>query len=270
MVLGYYSALLLVAAGVGAAPSVQSAGSDAPKTMLEHVHRVVIDPGHGGGNNGCLGIDGTYEKTVVLKIAKRVERILLAETNAVPLLTRRTDKFLGLGERSRLANKWKGDIFLSLHLNADAYGSGFGLETWFLGAEAADAEARRLVEQEEAKYRHEEHHAHEGTDMVKRILRDATHRQAQAHSQVLAIDIANGMRETTKRKLRGVKQAPFGVLKAAQMPAIVVEAGFFTHAKEGWTLLATEQQEKIARGIVEGIIAYDKRIGGTNPTLSQK
>ena len=269
MVLGVYSAMIVVAVMAGVGPQASKDATVPPKTELQHIKRVVLDPGHGGKNNGCLGIDGTYEKTIVLKIAKRIEAILLTETNAKPFLTRRSDTYLGLGERSRMANKWKGDIFLSLHLNADPYGTGFGVETWFLGADAADEEALKLVEQEEAKYGHEDHDHDDGQDMVKRILRDATLRQAQAHSEALAIDIAKGMHVSTKRKLRGVKQAPFGVLKAAKMPAIVIEAGFFTHAKEGWTLLEEAQQERIARGIVQGIIAYDKRIGGEEPTVSK-
>ena len=268
MVLGYYSAMLVIAVGVGAGPDDKGVLADSPSVHLKHIKRIVIDPGHGGSNYGCLGVDGTYEKTVVLQIAERVERILLSETDGTPLLTRRGDTPLGLGERSGLANAWNGDIFLSLHLNADAYGSGFGVETWFLGADTADAQAKKLVAQEEARYEHEGEDKGHSDDMVEKILRDASLRKAQADSEILAIDIAQGLQRSTKRKLRGVKQAPFGVLKGARMPAIVVEAGFFTHAKEGWKLLEPEQQEKIARGIVNGIIAYDKRIGGEGRTIS--
>ena len=269
MVLGYYSAMMLVTVVSGVGPQFLEEGQRPGRITLEHVKRIVLDPGHGGNNNGCLGVDGTYEKTVVLALAKRIEAILRKETNAVPLLTRRSDKPLGLADRSRMANEWKADVFLSLHLNADQFGSGFGVETWFLGADAADAEAQKLVEQEEATYR--EHSPELGTsdDLVSRILRDAQLRLAQAQSEALAVEVAKGMHNTTKRKLRGVKQAPFGVLKAAKMPAIVVEAGFFTHKEEGWVLLTPEHQERIARGIVAGIVAFDRQIGGKEPTVTQ-
>ena len=107
MVLGVYSAMFFVAVVAGVGPQASNEASVPQKTKLEHIQRIVLDPGHGGKNNGCLGIDGTYEKTIVLKIAKRIEAILLAETNAKPLLTRRSDTFLGLGDRSRMANEWK-------------------------------------------------------------------------------------------------------------------------------------------------------------------
>ena len=231
--------------------------------QFNQLRRIVIDPGHGGGNKGCLGVDGTYEKTVVLQIARRVERLLLEETNAIPLMTRRTDRFLSLRDRSTFANRARGDVFLSLHLNADAYGRGFGVETWFLGASAADAEAKRLVHQEESAYGHAAGVGAVQRGTVNAILRDASHQQSQAGSEVLAISVAAALARGTKATLRGVKQAPFGVLKGAQMPAIVIEAGFFSHVKEGVRLRDPAYQEVIARAIVKGLVAYDRKIGQT-------
>lgn len=268
MVLGVTTAFWMLAGGLSAVPVGSDAMRPVPSIEFKHVLRIAIDPGHGGSNNGCLGVDGTYEKTVVLQIAERIEAILLEESNAVTLLTRNTDTHLGLGERSRLANAWKADIFISLHLNADAYGAGFGVETWFLGAEAADAEAKKLVETEEARYGEATTSEEATEDTIQLILKDASLRMAQAGSQALAIELAQALQTSTKRSLRGVKQAPFGVLKGAKMPAVVIEAGFFTHAKEGWMLLTAGEQDHIARGIVNGLLRYDRRIGGTRGQAS--
>lgn len=240
----------------GPAPSVH---------QFRHLNVIVLDPGHGGRNKGCLGVDGTYEKVVVLQIAKRVERILNEETTAAVLLTRRDDRFLGLGERSALANSWGGDVFLSLHLNADAYGRGAGVETWFLAADDEDATegASSVVSREEQDYGQTDTldgmHRHRLQALVDEVVRT----KARQDSELLARDVSTNLWKRTKAIHRGVKQARFGVLKAAAMPAIVVEGGFFSHHKEGLKLKEAAYQEKIARAIVDGLIAFDRRIGGT-------
>ena len=242
------------------AASVASEGAE--RVEMKHLQLVVLDPGHGGSNRGCLGVDGTYEKQVVLEIAERVARILRHETTATVRMTRTEDRFLGLRERTRMANRWGADVFLSLHVNADPAGVGHGVETWHLAHEAVDEEARRLVEKEEG---------HVVDFTVQRaplaaphlqILEDARVRRAHADAGILAELVHDGMHQETQARARGVKQAPFGVLKEAQMPAIVVEAGFFSHAEQGVELLSERYQEQVARGIVDGIIAYDRRTGG--------
>jgi N-acetylmuramoyl-L-alanine amidase len=259
----YFAMLMSVFISLGVTSGVtQNTPTVSPAPMhFEHLRRIVVDPGHGGQNKGCLGVDGHYEKTVVLQISQRIERILWTETNALPMMTRSDDTFLSLGERTRLANLWQGDVFLSLHLNADAYGKGFGVETWFLGADTAHAEAAALVKREEASYGQFKNLKAFENSRAEAILRDAALGQSQAGSEVLAISVGDALKTGTKATYRGVKQAPFGVLKHAEMPAIVVEAGFLSHTKEGIRLMDPAYQERIARAIVKGLIAYDSRIG---------
>lgn len=236
----------------------------APHAAMGHLRTVVIDPGHGGTNTGCLGVDGTFEKILTMQIAERVARILTEETSAVALLTRQDDTYLGLRERTRQANAWDGDVFLSLHLNADPYGRGEGVETWFLAPDSADAEAARLVELEEAAFALDDHEPGEDvTDStLHAMLQDAVIRANQAASEALAEAVARGLADTTRATMRGVRQARFGVLKEAKMPAIVVECGFFSHRDEGMRLLDEGYQERVAHGIVAGLVAFDARIGG--------
>ncbi|MGB0588948.1 MAG: N-acetylmuramoyl-L-alanine amidase family protein [Myxococcota bacterium] len=260
-------ASLMLSASGGEPPSGQ-AGKSPTIRHLEHVRIIALDPGHGGKNKGCLGVDGTYEKVATLDIAKRVQRILTEETDAVGLLTRQDDRFLGLRERTRAANRWGADVFLSIHLNADPYGVGHGVETWFLSPDSADAEARNLVAAEEAEYGEHDHEDTVESELIDSIIQDATHRAAQAASEALAGTIVKQLHTVTNAPFRGVKQAPFGVLKEATMPAIVVECGFFSHWKEGISLVDPAYTERIARGIVDGLLEYDRQIGGRRTAMA--
>lgn len=253
------SSWLAAAVIAGGVPSGQT-GPEPQIRTLRHLQVVAIDPGHGGDNRGCLGVDGTYEKEMTLELARRVRRILMEETTATAMLTRDKDVPLGLRERTRMANQWNADVFLSLHLNADPYGSGRGVETWFLSVDAADTEAEKLVRAEEGAYGEVDDEDAMERSLVQSVLHDAMIRTAQARSESLATAVVDGMHASTDAVMRGVRQARFGVLKEAKMPAIVIEAGFFSHAEEGTRLRDPAYQEIVARGIVDGLVAYDAQI----------
>jgi N-acetylmuramoyl-L-alanine amidase len=251
---------LIAASVVFASPPSGQPGPEPQVFEMRHLKVIALDPGHGGDNRGCLGVNGAYEKELTLQIARRVQRILMEETSASVMLTRERDIPLGLRERARMANKWNADVFLSLHLNADPYGSGRGVETWFLSVDAADAEAEKLVRAEEGAYQEDEGDHFMEQSVVQSVLSDTQIRMAQARSESLATAVVDGMAASTQATLRGVRQARFGVLKEAKMPAIVVEAGFFSHRDEGTMLLDPEYQETVARGIVRGLQAYDAQL----------
>jgi N-acetylmuramoyl-L-alanine amidase len=261
--------VLLFCVGAGGNPPSGQAGQPPAVRHLEHVRVVVVDPGHGGHNKGCLGVNGTYEKVVTLDISKRVQRILTEETDAVALMTRQTDTFLGLRERTLMANRWGGDVFLSIHLNADPYGVGKGIETWLLAPDDSDVEGAKLVAAEEADYGEVQGAEAVEHNMVQTVIQDATHRAAQSASEALAESVVKHLHSETKAVFRGVKQARFGVLKAAKMPAIVVECGFFSHWQEGISLVDGDYLETVARGIVDGLLEYDRQIGGRRTAMNQ-
>ena len=239
-------------------------------TRLDHVRIVALAPGHGGDNKGCLGAGGIYEKIVTLQIALRVERLLTERTHATVRLTRRTDQALELRERTRMANAWNADVFISIHLNADEYARGFGVETWFLSPEAIAVETERVARAELAKSGRQPGLKHFEKTRVQALIREVVLRKAHTDSQALAAAVAKTIVGRTKAKLRGVHQAAYGVLKEASMPAIVVEAGFLTHRLEGPKLLNEEYQEAIAQGIVDGIVAFDRKIGGPSAPVTAR
>jgi len=236
--------------------------AETERVKLRHVQRVVLDPGHGGENTGCMGFHGVYEKFVTLAIARRIAARLEATTDAEVLLTREDDEFIGLRERTRFANEKQADIFLSIHMNASPHSSVQGLETYFLSTESASAEIQALVEREQAA------DAPAPTPDLEverkkdldRILLDMQLGAAHALSETLAASIQRQMARNVDAQDRGIKQAPFAVLKESHCPAVVIECGFLTHSREGTRLLSDAHQEKLAEGIVDGIIAYDSRI----------
>ena len=168
-----------------------------------------------------------------------------------------------------MANEWGADVFLSIHLNADPYGVGKGIETWLLSPDAADAEAQRLVAAEEADYGETDDADVVEHNLVQAVIQDVVHRTAQAASEALAESVVKHLHRETKATFRGVKQARFGVLKKAKMPAIVVECGFFSHWEEGISLASPAYLETVARGIVDGLLDYDRQIGGRRTAMAR-
>ena len=254
-----FSIVFLLALSLSLPAEAEPAKGDT-RLVLEALKTIVIDPGHGGENEGCIGPANVREKVVTLEVALEIERQLRARTRSEVILTRRTDRFIGLRERTRLANEKNGDVFISVHMNASPTGSGVGIETFLLSATASDEETRRLVEREEGEIP-----IHAEVETVRKgeldsVLLDMQLRAAHTLSERFASRIQEAMIRTTKATSRGVKQAPFAVLKEAKMPAIVLECGFLTHPKEGFLLLNADYQKVIAKGVVDGLIRFDQSL----------
>ena len=240
------------------------------KTRLRHLRHIVLDPGHGGENPGTSSADGVHEKTLTLPIALELERLLLRHTDAKVTLTRREDTGLGLRDRARVGNEAGGDLFLSIHLNASPKPEAHGLEVYFLSPEATTEEVRRLVAREEGA-----HPATTGTPVnhpagapgtqtppsgLDRILAEASRVGAHRDAELVAGVILDTLHTELRAPRRGVFQAPFGVLKEANMPAVVVEVGFLSHAIEGKKLLTAAYQKKVAKGLYRALLALDKKL----------
>ncbi|MFO7155694.1 MAG: N-acetylmuramoyl-L-alanine amidase [Pseudomonadota bacterium] len=222
--------------------------------------RVVVDPGHGGEREGAVGPGGTREKDVALEISLRLARILRQLGHEV-ILTRESDVSLGLAERTRLANEREADLFVSIHANSapSARSRVQGVETYFLSADATDAQARALASLENA----EEGPVEAPEDPLEFILADLARMKAHAESSRLAVAIHENLVRRTGARDRGVRQAPFFVLSGARMPAVLVEVGYLSHPAEERRLASRENQEAIARAIAEGIEAFGRRLMAT-------
>jgi N-acetylmuramoyl-L-alanine amidase len=217
----------------------------------------VVDAGHGGEKDGAIGPGGIREKDVALQIARRVASRLRAQGGQV-LLTRAGDVAVPLASRAALANASRADLFVSIHLNAmpgPRRGRVHGVETYFLSADATDASATAVAARENADRLAGEPEP-SADDPVPGILQDLADTEALTASSRLAYAIHERLVSRLGADDRGVKQAPFYVLAGARMPAVLLEVGFVSHDAESRRLATAEYQDRAARAIAEGVLAW--------------
>ncbi|MDH3626360.1 MAG: N-acetylmuramoyl-L-alanine amidase [Acidobacteriota bacterium] len=219
--------------------SSRDAGRKSIKTQLPGSGKrsgtvVVIDPGHGGVENGAVGPTGLREKEVTLDLARRLRRALQDEPGISVVLTRDDDRLVGLDERTAIANHNRADLFLSIHLNAAPRSRASGAETYFLSTDATDDDARTLAALENRASGVDAGKLPKGSDGddLDLILWDLAQNQYLAESSLLAESVQTQLNLLTGTRNRGVRQAPFRVLMGATMPAILVEVGFISNAEE--------------------------------------
>ena len=217
---------------------------------------VVIDAGHGGHDAGAIGAGGLREKDVVLPVALRVGWYLEEILGVNVVYTRQDDRFVTLRDRGRMANKAGGKLFISIHANAARNRSAQGTETYFLGMHKTDA-AERVMERENSVIQYEnDPTAYDGLNEKTLIEQALVQSAYMRSSEQLAGLIQQQFTGNVGRTNRGVKQAGFYVLWGASMPAILVELGFVTHAKEAAFLESENGQIYLASSIFRAVRAF--------------
>lgn len=230
------------------------------KQLALGVRRIVIDPGHGGKDPGAPGyLKNVWEKDVVLAISKRLAARMRDRLKCDVILTRSTDTYLTLEERTAIANTKKADLFISLHCNAALNKNAHGLETYFLNL-ATDDEAIEVAARENATSR-------KNISDLESILNDLMKNAKINESSRLAGKVQTSMCAGLERKYSdiknlGVKQAPFYVLLGARMPSILVETSFLSNQTECKRLVSAAYQEDLCEAIIDGV---EKYIRETNP-----
>lgn len=230
---------------------------------LRAPYKVVIDPGHGGENMGALGAYGIYEKRVTLSIAKKLEVMLMSDGDYKVFMTRSSDTYISLKDRAEIANALDADLFVSIHCNASTEKEPSGFETFFLSQDSDNPEDLKLsgIENDDIIAKIE-------TEELDQILDDLWREGTIILSEKLAVAVQDSLSKTLKAAMdRGVRQAPFTVLRFLRVPGIVVEVGFITNQEEGFLLLMSDYQTKIAEGIYAGIKKYIKSRNVYSPTL---
>lgn len=243
--------------------AVSAALAAAALGVPERFDRVVIDAGHGGDDHGAAGPAGLLEKDLVLDLAQRLAGKLKKQGLAV-LLTRSTDDFVALDDRTAVANASGADLFVSIHANASRVRSARGIETFFASPDATDAAAAELARAENAAFGAGAEKLADG-DPVLAILGDLLATQQLADSQEFARIAQRELAARAAARSRGVKQAPFVVLMGVRMPAVLVEVGFITNPQDERALRRPVERERVADGIARAIAAFrarqDERLG---------
>ena len=222
------------------------------------VKTIVLDPGHGGIDPGCLNAAGIKEKDLTLDIALKLRDILKANTSLDVVLTRETDIHVPLENRTVIANQRRADLFLSIHVNAFRLKDRRGIETFFLNF-SADPAVNELAARENAT-------TTKTIGEMDKIVRKIVQNTKIIESRDLAQKLQASLVQYLSRRYAGVKNlgtkgGPFWTLLGSEIPSVLVEVGHLTNAEEGRRLQDPAYRREIARGISEGIAAYLKSLG---------
>src|SRR5579864_289894 len=240
-----------------AVPKAARVTSDGERSLTRalglKVNRVLIDPGHGGADQGTVGRHGLMEKDLVLDVAKRLGKLIEERMASEVIYTRTDDTFIPLHARTELANQKKADLFLSIHANSSPHPRIGGIEVYYLNftssAEALDVAARENASSEKSVF--------ELRDLIQSItLHDKIEESKEFAAKVQGSLQTFESRYNTAAKNRGVKKAPFVVLIGASMPSVLAEVGFLSNAREEQLLKRPEHRQKLAEALFQGVSRY--------------
>lgn len=244
------------AATTSASTSTKSATTKAQSTTAGK-YVIVIDAGHGGKDPGCIGKNGTKEKTVVLSVARKL-RNRLNEGGFKTYLTRNDDTYLKLAERAAIGERRKADLFISLHANANPSRAMKGFSVYTLSEKASDEEAKKLAEAENAA----DKIGVEGFTDFEPNIRSALSALQQHAVAEMSEEYANGasraFRNAKIEQQRGpdVRHAPFAVLRST-VPGALIELGHLSNAGEEKLLNSDAHQNKLVAAIVKSVKNYN-------------
>jgi N-acetylmuramoyl-L-alanine amidase len=223
--------------------------------------RIVLDAGHGGKDPGAIGTNGFKEKDATLAIVLKLGELIEEELEGVTVsYTRKSDKFIELYKRGEIANKQKGQLFISIHCNStpEKPSKASGMSTYFLRPGKTDAAIKvaarenAVIEFEKDKDRYE---ALSDIDFILTSMRSSSDIK---FSEKFAALVQKELKSSVGLKNNGVEQAGFYVLVGAAMPSVLIETAFISNPKEESLLSSKEGQEKFARGILEAIKKFKK------------
>ncbi len=223
------------------------------------VHRIVIDPGHGGKDPGTSNRSlKLYEKNITLDLARRLKSLFKKNSKYEIILTRESDRYISLEERTAIANSKKSDLFVSIHVNSAPRENTRGIETYYLNL-TTDPWSMSVAAQENAITKKS---IGEMETIVKQIVKNAKKSESRILSQFIQEHVVKQLKSKySKITSLGVKKAPFYVLIGARMPASLVETSFLSNMNEAKRLKTSFYRYLIANGLYYGIISYIKSLG---------
>jgi len=245
---------------VTAGPPPQAAAAVVPvprmKPRFPSKRVVVVDAGHGGVDPGAIGVDGTREKDLVLAMAQELRAVLEATGRYTVFLTRDNDTYLPLRDRVAVARRAGGELFISLHADSHPSRTTRGLSVYTLSETASDSEAAALAEKENKS------DIIAGVDLsiedveVANILIDLAQRETMNQSVLFAGDLVQRLGQRVSLLNRTHRFAGFAVLKAPDIPSVLMELGYLSNRDEERILLDPAHRARIAEGVREAIDDY--------------
>lgn len=220
------------------------------------VSRIVIDAGHGGHDPGA-NANGLTESELTLDIALRLQKLLAKQPGVDVVMTRATDVFIPLEERTRIANREAADLFLSIHANASRNTKARGVETYFLNF-ATNPEAEAVAARENAGSGQS---MHKLPDIVRAIALNNKIDESRDFADMVQRSMVRRL-STRNAQLRdiGVKQAPFVVLIGAEMPSVLAEMSFVTNKQDAALLKTGAYRQQIAEALLDAVLRYQQSL----------
>lgn len=250
-------------ASIPTLPETTDGGYSLARQLGLGVHHIIVDPGHGGKDPGTANSRlKLNEKNIVLDIARRLKLLLCGKAGFKVTLTRDTDRYISLEERTAIANSHKADLFVSIHLNAAPNKKARGVETYYLSF-TTDPWATQVAAQENAVSTKS---IGELKSLIEKIMQNAKVTESKALAARVQRNLSDTLRKQHKKVANlGVKKAPFYVLAGAEMPAVLVEASFLSNKDEARLLNTTAYRDQIAQGLYQGLLDYIHSLGKVEP-----
>ena len=241
---------------VAQAPAEPAKRAPPPKTSSRRI-TIALDPGHGGEDPGAIGRRGTYEKTVVLAIGRKLQRVLASDRNLRVMLTRNDDYYVPLADRVRKARRVQADLFVSIHADAFRESSARGSSVFALSEHGAtSAAARWLAQKENAADLIGGVNLDVRDSVLARTLLDLSQTAQISDSLKVGQEVLEGIGTHNPLHKGTVEQAGFAVLKAPDIPSILIETAFISNPDEELKLRNPREQQRFADSIAEGIHRY--------------
>lgn len=239
------------------------AATTAPRTPMQAGMRpliVAIDPGHGGQDSGAIGQDGTYEKNVVLAIARELARQINATPGMKAYLTRDSDVFIPLPQRARKARAANADIFVSIHADAAENRGARGSSVYVLSLKGASSQrARWLADKENASDLIGGVPLQKVDNTLSSVLLDLAQSGHMRASEDAANHVLDGLKRVGNNHKPNIERANFAVLRTSDMPAMLVETAFISNPEEERRLKDPAYQRKVASAVLDGVNTYFTR-----------
>jgi N-acetylmuramoyl-L-alanine amidase len=241
-----------------AAPPTSHGDRTLTRILGLKIGRIVIDPGHGGHDQGTMGPGGLLEKSLVLSLAHILKTMLEEKLGAEVFLTRDDDTFIPLEERTAFANQHHADLLVSIHANSSRIRSISGVETYYLDFAKTDAE-REIAARENAT---SDKNVRDLEDLIKKIAKADKSAESRELASLIQQKLYSGARKLfPSTHNRGVRSAPFVVLIGASMPSVLAEVAFISNPKDEKLLDKKANQEALAKALFAGIEGYVNALG---------